>query len=561
MSSAAAGHPARRGHRGQPRGAHRRPGRASPGDVLGVVDGDVVVVGGDLARGRRRGASTGCSAAAASCVTVVDGRGRAARAGRAPSPPRRDARPPRRRGRRSSTAGSRATRCCSGWSERGRPDATTASTELRRRPDGHASSPRPRDLHTVGDLLAFLPAPLPRPGELTDLGTLREGEDAVVVADGARARRPGRCGSAAARCSTVVVTDGTHDIDARPSSSPAATRSELVPGRARASSPARSALPTRRWQLDAPRLRAARPRRRRRRRRGLRRRLVADLPRRRAKLDYLDHHRVRSRIVLDQCSTSVADPLPAEVRARAAAGRRCARRCGCIHLPRTGGRRRARRGARLRYDEAFVAAGGARPAAAGSDGVRDHAAPCRVPGGLLDGFDARLPFELTAGQRGRRRGDRRRAGPRRTRCTGCCRARSARARPSSRCGRCSRSSTPAARPRCWRRPRCSPRSTTARSRAMLGDLAEGGMLGGAERRHPGRAAHRQPVDRRRRQQALLDVGPGDAGIVDRHPRAAPGARVVLRPRPGRRRRAAPVRRRAARRVARQGRTSRRTCWS
>ena len=40
---------------------------AIPATSSGVVDGDVVIVGTDLARGRRRGASSGCSAAAASC--------------------------------------------------------------------------------------------------------------------------------------------------------------------------------------------------------------------------------------------------------------------------------------------------------------------------------------------------------------------------------------------------------------------------------------------------------------------------------------------------------------
>ena len=85
-------------------------------------------------------------------------------------------------------------------------------------------------------------------------------------------------------------------------------------------------------------------------------------------------------------------------------------------------------------------------------------------GGLLDRFDERLPFDAhrRPAARSSARDPRR---PRRaaTRCTGCCRARSARARPSSRCARCCRSSTPAGRRRCWRRPRCSPSSTTARS--------------------------------------------------------------------------------------------------
>lgn len=50
-----------------------------------------------------------------------------------------------------------------------------------------------------------------------------------------------------------------------------------------------------------------------------------------------------------------------------------------------------------------------------------------------------------------------------TPCTGSCRARSARARPWSRCARCSRWSTPAGRPCCSPPPRSSPSSTTGRS--------------------------------------------------------------------------------------------------
>ena len=47
------------------------------------------------------------------------------------------------------------------------------------------------------------------------------------------------------------------------------------------------------------------------------------------------------------------------------------------------------------------------------------------------------------------------------RCTGCCRATSARARPSSRSPRCSSRCRVATRARSWRRPRCSPSSTTS----------------------------------------------------------------------------------------------------
>ena len=95
--------------------------------------------------------------------------------------------------------------------------------------------------------------------------------------------------------------------------------------------------------------------------------------------------------------------------------------------------------------------------------------------------------------------------------------------------------------------------------AMLGPLAERGLLGGAEAGHPGRAAHRLAArGRPPRDAARRRVRRG--GHRHRHPRPARGHGRVRRPRAGRRRRAAPVRRRAAGRAARQGRPTRRTCW-
>ena len=57
------------------------------------------------------------------------------------------------------------------------------------------------------------------------------------------------------------------------------------------------------------------------------------------------------------------------------------------------------------------------------------------------------------------RRDRRSTWPRHTRCTACCRATSARGRPSWRCGRCSPPCRVDSRARSWRRPRCWPSST------------------------------------------------------------------------------------------------------
>ena len=88
--------------------------------------------------------------------------------------------------------------------------------------------------------------------------------------------------------------------------------------------------------------------------------------------------------------------------------------------------------------------------------------------------------------------------------------------------------------------------------AMLGDLAQGGLLGGAEGGDPGGAADR--LAQRRRPATGARRGGGRRGRHrDRHARPARGARAVRRPRAGRRRRAAPLRGRAAGGAERQGR--------
>jgi len=69
-----------------------------------------------------------------------------------------------------------------------------------------------RNLHTVGDLLDFVPRRYHEPGQLTDLSGLVEGEDVTVVARVARAttrsmrQRKGRMLNA-------TITDGSHELD------------------------------------------------------------------------------------------------------------------------------------------------------------------------------------------------------------------------------------------------------------------------------------------------------------------------------------------------------------
>ena len=100
-----------------------------------------------------------------------------------------------------------------------------------------------------------------------------------------------------------------------------------------------------------------------------------------------------------------------------------------------------------------------------------------------------------------------------SRCTGCCRARSAPARPSSRCARCSRSSTPAARRRCSRRPRCSPPSTPAAIRATARPARPRAASSAAPTPAPGSPCSPAREAAARRAGAAPTSPTGAAGIV------------------------------------------------
>ena len=177
----------------------------------------------------------------------------------------------------------------------------------------------------------------------------------------------------------------------------------------------------------------------------------------------------------------------------------------------------------------------------------------RVDGELVAAFLAGLPYELT-GDQARAIDEITATSRARRRCTGCCRARSARARRSSRSPRCSSRCRAATRARSWRRPRCSPSSSTSVARAArrAGRAERGPLL--AER--PVRVAlltNRTPAAERRR--IARRAGGGRRRHRRRHARAALRRRAVHAARARGDRRAAPLRRRAARAAARQGRRS------
>ena len=173
------------------------------------------------------------------------------------------------------------------------------------------------------------------------------------------------------------------------------------------------------------------------------------------------------------------DLLPDELREAVRPARRAAPRCDWIHAPDDYGQvAAAQTPVPLRGGAGHPA--GAGPAPRGAARARARQARTGDQGGLLAAFDARLPFELTGGQReiGEEIEARARpAAPDEPPAAGRGRLRQDR---WSRCGPCCASSTPAARRRCSPRPRCSPSSTTARSPRCSATSPPAGMLGGAD---------------------------------------------------------------------------------
>ena len=307
----------------------------------------------------------------------------------------------------------------------------------------------------------------------------------------------------------AVVTDGTSDLELTFFSDRGPQRA-LVAGRRGLFSGTVGALP-RQAAAHPPDDRAAStttPTRTRRSRRSTSRSPIYPAS---AKLDVGADRRLRA-AAARRARRPLDDPLPAEVRAAPRLSSASTRRFRRIHRP---GRRRRlapRPGARLRFEEAFVLQvalarrrlRGRRPAG--------HAAPVPRPGGLLDAFDERLPFALTAGQAERRRGDRRRPGPDapdapaaagrgrlrqdRRRAAG-----DAAVRRRRRPGRAARADRGARRPAPpvdhddARRPR---RRRDARRRRA---------------RHPGRAADRLAADRGRASRRCSTRPPATPGIV------------------------------------------------
>ena len=248
-----------------------------------------------------------------------------------------------------------------------------------------------RDIHTVGDLLDFVPRRYLEPGKLTDLSKLVEGEDVTIVARVDRVTtRPMR--QRKGRMLNAVITDGKRELDLTFFSA-YGHESRLVPG-ARGLFAGVVGRYRQTWQLTHPDYEIFDPE-------------EED----EAVEDYLTHlipvylpagrkmpsWKVRNvaQIVLGSLR-ELPDHVPPDVR----------RRRGLVdlvsmyrllHEPATEkdvSRARYRR----TYDEAFTVQTVLAQRRVAGQGLRTTP---RVPvaGGLLEAFDARMPFELTAGQR------------------------------------------------------------------------------------------------------------------------------------------------------------------
>jgi ATP-dependent DNA helicase RecG len=242
-----------------------------------------------------------------------------------------------------------------------------------------------RGLRTVGDLLAFWPRRYTSFD--ADLSTLHDGDYLVAVADVKQAvTRPMR--NRRGRMLTATITDGTHDMEVT-FFKPFGHEGRLVPG-ARAIFAGKVGRYGSKWQLTHPDYQILPP--------------DADgLDARRRLLPiYLQVPKVQNwtvieslNLVFDQLD-EVTDVVPAEVaRARRLPSRLEALRG--IHQP-SGWPQVESARRRLRYEEAFVLQTALAQRRHRQSLERTRARRPRE-GGLLAAFDARLPFELTGGQR------------------------------------------------------------------------------------------------------------------------------------------------------------------
>jgi ATP-dependent DNA helicase RecG len=247
-----------------------------------------------------------------------------------------------------------------------------------------------RGIHTVGDLLDFVPRRYLEPGTLTDLSSLVEGEDVVVVARVDRATtRPMR--QRKGRMLTATITDGTHELDLTFFSA-YGHEDRLVQGALGLFAGVVGRF-QRTWQLTHPDYE-----------------LFAPEGEEEAVEEYLGNlipiylpagkqmpsWKVRkvAQVVLASLG-DVSDHVPPDVRERRGLVDLVAM-YRLLHQPSTDKDvKRARY--RRKYDEAFTVQAVLAQRRMVGEGLRTTPR-LPHPGGLLEAFDARMPFELTVGQ-------------------------------------------------------------------------------------------------------------------------------------------------------------------
>ncbi|NUO36663.1 MAG: ATP-dependent DNA helicase RecG [Dermatophilaceae bacterium] len=264
-------------------------------------------------------------------------------------------------------------------------------TKLLNKPEA-AQLAKTKGLQSVGDLFEFVPRRYVRPGQLTDLSALHVGEDVLLVAEVRKATtRPMR--NRRGKMLTVVIGDDHgNELDVTFFSAYGHEK-KLLPG-VRGLFVGQIGAYGRRLQLTHPEYE-----------------LFDDDEQGEATVEWYRTHRVpvysttgklnslKLRRLMHQALDSVdrvREPVPEDVRvARGLLDRAAA--LELVHRPSLDDK--PSQGLdRLKYDEAFVLQ---TILAQRRKAAEAELATPRVPrpGGLLAAFDARLPFELTAGQR------------------------------------------------------------------------------------------------------------------------------------------------------------------
>src|SRR5450631_3980365 len=287
----------------------------------------------------------------------------------------------------SSTAVRRRIHCCSGWS-----DVADLTTPLGKVIGQTSASPlaKHRGLHTVGDLLDFVPRRYFEPGKLTDLSSLVEGEDVTIVARVDRVTtRPMR--QRKGRMLNATITDGTRELDLTFFSA-YGHEGRLVQG-ARGLFAGTVGRYHQTWQLTHPDYQIFEPEQEQE---AVEQYTGNLIPIYLAAGKQMPSWKVRNvaQIVLTSLG-EVLDHVPPQVRARRGLVD-IVSMYRLLHQPSTEkdvSRARYRR----KYDEAFTVQ--TVLAQRRMTGEKLRTTPrLHVEGGLLEAFDARLPFDLTAGQ-------------------------------------------------------------------------------------------------------------------------------------------------------------------